>query len=961
MTSELLSGDFELDRAKLLGKGAWGEVYIGRQKSLNRPVAIKILKRELTTDKEFVKRFRRESECLAKMADEHIIQVYSAGEYEGSYYFIMEFVQGQPLSKFVERGRKFSVDELVYITESVAKALKTAWESPAKIVHRDIKPSNIMVSYTSSIIAPVLQSPAKRDVSESMAALDINILEARIKVMDFGLAKVQEGGDKEATMLGTVIGTPKYISPEQGMGNPADIRSDIYSLGIVMYEMATGRIPFESETAMSMIRHHIYDTAVSPSSYNKEIPTGLEAIIMKCIQKDPNKRYANPNQLLEDITAFRQQRAPVHAAQQALEATMISDLVRKKKRSRLVLYSAVAGIIVIAGGVALWMLTKPAERSPATGGMNSVPTNLGTGKPPTKPPDQQVTKPPDQKPPDKQITPPVVEEDKELTGLLANIEALLGGGDEKLAEAWDVIEKAPVKYRTNEKVKAYETTLKERMNQRGKQLVTEAMGSASLTPEPAEGLGEIDKLTKFTPPPPLTREQKEFNSIIDWLTRKEYEEAYRDINKWIDQGDEILSPPAMLFKMKILRQEGKAGFLNEMQKLLSRLENLYQGHSTIELGKALISSAKAELAKKAYDECLARLADISDPAQQIAILEKFIKDNPDSPHKAEAEGQITVIKDAVEKERLATLKRLLEEAKGLKDQGKYVAAIQKVNDAMKFASRQGGIEEAEPLTILKGEIISGFVEAEGIIALPDMLWDNDLAHPRHIANKTDKAGMFLITNYYLDQYEITNEQFASFVKATGYRTDAEKSGKGWVWMDAELKEVTGADWQHPEGPESNIENRMNHPVGQVSYDDALAYAKWAGKRLPTEAEWERAARGTDDRVYPWGNEWNAEICNNIITGPAATVPVDNYEAGKSPCGCYQMVGNVAEWCLASPNSELKTPNSYILRGGSWVLTKEWLRATTRESVPTGRDGFWSNYIGFRCLKDINKELLPYLK
>jgi len=202
-------GEFELDRQKLIGKGAWGEVYLGRQKSLNRPVAIKILKKELTSDEDFVKRFRREAETLAKLIDEHIIQVYSAGEYEGSYYFIMEYVQGQPLSKLVEQGRKFTVNEIVYVGESVAKALKAAWESPAKIVHRDIKPSNIMVSYTSSLIAPIIQ---QKNVSESVAFRDVNILESKVKVMDFGLAKISEG-DKEATMVGTTywIIINKYI------------------------------------------------------------------------------------------------------------------------------------------------------------------------------------------------------------------------------------------------------------------------------------------------------------------------------------------------------------------------------------------------------------------------------------------------------------------------------------------------------------------------------------------------------------------------------------------------------------------------------------------------------------------------------------------------------------------------------------------------------------------------------
>lgn len=356
MTTKTI-GEFELFMDRLIGKGAWGEVYHGRQISLDRPVAVKILKKELTQDEQFVKRFLREAKTLAKLTDQHIIHVYSAGQHEGAYYFIMEYVEGQPLSDLIERGSKFTVEETIHVADSVAQALKSAWESPAKIVHRDIKPSNIMVSSSGSSVT----APDTKDVAT-------DILKARIKVMDFGLAKASEGG-KDATMAGTVIGTPKYISPEQGLGNPADIRSDIYSLGIVMYEMATGRIPFQGESAVSMIRQHVHDDAPPPSQFNQAIPKDLETVIMKCIRKEPEQRYAHPDQLIEDLAAIKQNRALTHASSKALEATIISDIEPGKKKTHAVFYAALVGL-VIAAGLTLYILNLP-QHSPSSASNNT--------------------------------------------------------------------------------------------------------------------------------------------------------------------------------------------------------------------------------------------------------------------------------------------------------------------------------------------------------------------------------------------------------------------------------------------------------------------------------------------------------------------------------------------------------------------------------------------------------------
>ncbi|MEK7449490.1 MAG: protein kinase, partial [Planctomycetota bacterium] len=265
---------------------------------------------------------------------------------------------GIHLQKFIGRGRKFTTAEIIHLGLSVTHALKTAWDSPAKIIHRDIKPSNIMVSFSSSVIS---SAPPRKDQPESLALLDFDITEARIKVMDFGLAKLFQE-EKDATMVGTIIGTPKYISPEQGLGNPVDIRTDIYSLGIVLYEMATGKIPFESETAMSLIRHHIYDTPLAPSRINPELPARLETIIIKCIQKDPNQRYLTPDQLIADLEAMKQQ-TPVYASKTTSTGTSDTPTIipifskKKRKLSLLTVSMITLGVILfMVGGIIILAL-----------------------------------------------------------------------------------------------------------------------------------------------------------------------------------------------------------------------------------------------------------------------------------------------------------------------------------------------------------------------------------------------------------------------------------------------------------------------------------------------------------------------------------------------------------------------------------------------------------------------------
>jgi tetratricopeptide (TPR) repeat protein/predicted Ser/Thr protein kinase len=265
-------GDFILE--KRIGVGGMGQVFLGRQISLDRLVAVKVMPKTMGSRDNAVRRFEREAKAAANLVHPNVIQIYHFGVERDVPYFAMEYVEGKDLDVRMKSGHKFEVNETIDISTGVAQALGCAFKH--NIVHRDIKPSNIMIT-----------------------------TEGTVKVMDFGLAKAAQIQDQGITQDGMIIGTPHYMSPEQGKGEQLDHRSDIYSLGVVMYHLLTGELPFKADTPTAMIYQHAYEKPPPLREKNPDIPVELDGIVMKMLQKNPANRHQTPKELLVDLNAYK--------------------------------------------------------------------------------------------------------------------------------------------------------------------------------------------------------------------------------------------------------------------------------------------------------------------------------------------------------------------------------------------------------------------------------------------------------------------------------------------------------------------------------------------------------------------------------------------------------------------------------------------------------------------------------
>src|SRR4051794_2719606 len=285
----LFDGRYKIVRK--LGSGGMADVYLAEDQELGRRIAIKILNDRHANDEQFIERFRREAKNAAALNHPNIVSIYDRGEAEDTYYIAMEYLDGRTLKELVVGRGPAPVNVAVEYARQILSALRFAHRHG--IVHRDIKPHNVLVDR-----------------------------EGRVKVTDFGIARA---GTSQMTEAGSIVGTAQYLSPEQARGTEVDQRSDLYSLGVVLYELLTGQTPFDGDTPVEIAMKHLSATPRPPSQIRRDVPRDLDMVVMRALAKDPDARYQSADEMEADLErALRG--APVAAATTDFATQVMSAL-----------------------------------------------------------------------------------------------------------------------------------------------------------------------------------------------------------------------------------------------------------------------------------------------------------------------------------------------------------------------------------------------------------------------------------------------------------------------------------------------------------------------------------------------------------------------------------------------------------------------------------------------------------
>ena len=328
----LFAGRYEVIEA--LGVGGMGEVYRVEDKKVGQEVALKIIKREIASNRKTIERFRQEMKTARMISHRNVCRMFDLGEDKGTYFITMEYVAGEDLKSFLRRSKQLALGTSITIAKQICEGLAEAHR--LGVVHRDLKPGNIMIDK-----------------------------DGNARIMDFGIARSLEA--KGTTGEGVTVGTPEYMSPEQVEGKEVDCRSDIYSLGIILYEMVTGRVPFEADTALAVGYKHKHEAPVSPKAINPQVPDDLVRLILRCLDKDKAKRFQGAQDLLSDLGKIEKGIPTTEKVLPSVKPSTSREITVKLNPRKLVIPAAALAVLVVAAIFALRLLPRKSVPAASTG------------------------------------------------------------------------------------------------------------------------------------------------------------------------------------------------------------------------------------------------------------------------------------------------------------------------------------------------------------------------------------------------------------------------------------------------------------------------------------------------------------------------------------------------------------------------------------------------------------------